>query len=123
MQNAQLKSAPDKIWDLKRNKRIGEIYLEIGDIENAQKTYLSLINNHPKTPGGYIGLADCYERKGDIQKAIEYQERAIIIVKTTYEYIPKISFKKELQKLADLYKKSGQQDLADKVAQEIASIK
>lgn len=123
MQKSQLKLAPDKVWDYKREKRLGEIYLLTGDLNNAQSLYEEFSKKYTDSPSGPLGLALIYQQRGDLEKSIEFQNKAISLMKQDYKFTSKQKFKQELQKLADLYKKSGQQDLADKISQEIASIK
>src|SRR3989338_171856 len=123
MQLSQLKSAPDEIWDFKRNKRIGEIYIETNNIKNAKAIYGSLLKKYAKTPGVYSGLIICYEKEGDWPKALEYQKQVVHILQHDYSQIPTSMLKKELQKLSELYKKTGQEELADKALQDLSKIK
>ena len=53
---------------------LGDLYLRIGQIENAERAYLSALEANPYDSGSHVGLGQIYEKRGDVARAIkEYQ--------------------------------------------------
>ncbi len=116
MQTSQMKSDPDKFMNFKRENRIAEAHIERGEIKEAKEIYESLITTYHKAPSLYLGLATCYEKENRLTEATKYQEQAVQIMKDNPKYIPKVFLKKEVEKLAQLYKQTGQEDMANKLS-------
>lgn len=66
-----------------KNDNIDEIlkiaygYLEIGDIENAKRTYLEGLKRYPDNLSILNNLAQCHRMMGDTKKSNEYHEKLI----------------------------------------------
>lgn len=123
MLQSQMKKAPDDFLNYVRNNKLVYIFISTDRISDAKRTYESMLPKYSQGSGVYLGLATCFEKEGDIIKSLEYQEKAVNIMKNNPKFTPKAKLKKELQKLAELYIKSGQEDLANKVKQEIVNIR
>ncbi|OGH68288.1 MAG: hypothetical protein A3D53_02990 [Candidatus Magasanikbacteria bacterium RIFCSPHIGHO2_02_FULL_45_10] len=60
-------------------KGLADTYLLKNSLEEALETYTFLLQLYPKDDDIMVKIADIAEQKGDIQKAIDYLERAIVI--------------------------------------------
>lgn len=118
----QLRYHPHDLWDFQRYGNLGELYLRLGDYKNAEELYAMVARQHPKAPLGFLGLANVYERKVDLLKAIEYEKQAIYVMENYYRNFPRSKIREEMQKLAEFYSKTGQEDLANKTRQDIVKI-
>ena len=50
---------------------LGDIYLRLGQIENAERAYRSALDTNRYDSGSHIGLGQVYEKRGDTARAIE----------------------------------------------------
>jgi tetratricopeptide (TPR) repeat protein len=51
-------------------------YRELGELDQAEKIYQEILNNNPG-PQDYINIAGIMEKKGELNKAVEYYETAL----------------------------------------------
>lgn len=70
------------------NNRLGDYYLKLGQVQKAMSLYFSVINNRAyqsdwENTFAYAGLAECYNKKGEYQKAITYGLKAQALAKKT----------------------------------------
>ena len=121
MQTSQMKDDRGDYMNFVREKNIAKAHVELGEIKEAKEIYESLLTKYHDAPSLYMGLAKCYEKEGNLTEAIKQQERAIEIMKNNPKYTPKSFLKKELEKLAQWYKQTGQEDQANKLSQEISA--
>lgn len=84
-------------------KGLGDTYFLKGSIVEALETYIFLLQLYPNDDAIMVKIADIAEHKGDIQKAIDYYERAIVI---------NDSLSPRFYHLAELLVKVGQPDIA-----------
>lgn len=123
METTQLSAATSNGWDnFNRRIRIAKSYIELGEINKARNIFQALQEKYNDAPGLYLGLAQCDEKEGNFVGAIKQEERAISIMKNNPKYTPKIFLKKEIQRLIDMYKLTGQKDLANKWTQELLAL-
>jgi len=123
MLQSQIKRAPDDFSNYVRRNKLAHVFITTNRITDAKKIYESMLPKYSQGSGVYLGLSTCFEKEGDIAKALEYQEKAITIMRNNPKFTPKAKLKKELQKLVELYSRSGQDDLVNKTNQEIVNIK
>ncbi len=107
MQTTQIKKDPDDWKNYKRMNRIAEAHIERGEIKEAEGIYESLLTKYRQATGLYLGLSICYEKEGNLAKAIEYEEQAIKIMRDNPQYSPQTLVKREMERLSKLYRKSG----------------
>ena len=50
--------------------RIASVYLSMGDLTNAEKTFFQVLNSEPNSPSVHLQLARLYNRKGDKEASI-----------------------------------------------------
>ncbi len=50
---------------------LGDLYLKLGQIENAERAYRSALETNKFDSGSHIGLGQVYEKRGDTARAIE----------------------------------------------------
>lgn len=89
---------------------ISKIYTEIGLEEKAKETLLKLVEKDSKSFHGHKALAEMYEKENVLEIATEEYIRAVNIRPNE----DKIQYK-----IADLFSKTGKQDGAIKILQEL----
>ncbi|NBA86870.1 tetratricopeptide repeat protein [Emticicia sp. CRIBPO] len=70
------------------NNRLGDYYLKLGQASKAIAMYFSVINNATyqsdwENTFAYAGLAECFNKRGEYQKAVEYGLKAHSLAKKT----------------------------------------
>jgi len=78
---------------------LGDTYLAKNEVEEARQTYLFLARLEPEDDGVMVKLAELAESQGDLEEAIEYYQKALII---------NSSFSPRFYHLAELLHKIGQ---------------
>ena len=56
---------------------IATCYLQLGDLEKAEKNYLKAQSLNPKLPQVYINLADIYYKQGDMESGIQLMSQGV----------------------------------------------
>ena len=59
--------------------RLKQVLYDLGQFAVMEQIYLELEKDHPAVVAGLLGLADIYEKKGELNRAIETCNRALAI--------------------------------------------
>ncbi len=62
--------------DIEIKRIIAEVYFQINDVDNCIRVYNEILNEKPHDGFAYIGLAECYSVKKDIEKSKDYLIKA-----------------------------------------------
>ena len=66
-------------------RMIGESYLELEELDEAEVEYKKLIDDFPEFAFGYSGLGEVYGERQDLEQAKSYYERAFELAKNDIE--------------------------------------
>ncbi len=102
------------VFERQRLLRIAEIYKnKLNNIDMAEKYYLNSANKFGN-PAAYIGLTEIYQMKGDLLKAIQYQENALSKMSLVDSPFLARNKAKNLVVLGNLYSKVNRSEDAKK---------
>lgn len=91
---------------------LGELYETYGDLDRAEGEYRTLLQERADYPFAYAGLASIEEKKGNLEEALSYVERAIAL-------IPEVGF---YEQKAGLLEKIGETEASQALVPEIFSM-
>lgn len=91
---------------------LGDLYLNIGKLDDAQKMYETTLALRPSFPNAEIGLAKVEKAKKNYDAAIKHTENAIKLVSES-AYV---------SQLADLYELKGDKNKAAEIRQDVVNL-
>jgi len=91
--------------------RLEQVLFDMGHFGDIEKVYLDIVKNQPKVIEAHLGLADIYEKKGELRKAVSICQRAFTI---DADSLPC------RLKLMKLYRKLGQHELASEIGEKLS---
>ncbi len=59
--------------------RLKQVLYDLGQFAMMERIYLELEKDHPAVVSGLLGLAEIYEKKGELNRAVESCERALAV--------------------------------------------
>lgn len=99
----------EKAW---ARKTLGDIYLSVAMLDEAEREYSLTIAERDRYPFALAGLAEVMIRRGD-------QERAVALLDEATAMVPEFSF---VQTKADVYRMAGDNQQADALVHEVAGM-